>query len=99
MRTYENLLLPVDEWYVTSVLNLAADGRFRYEETWSCYAGSVSAGAEGKWRETQGVVILETESIEGGLRLGLEAGRQFQAIERGGSLDFGGDFVMRRRDE
>jgi hypothetical protein len=94
MRTYENLLLPVDEWYITSTLNLDHDGRFRYHESWDCYAGSTSGNAEGTWRQTENVVVLETERIEGALRLDLAAGGKLTALDRGDCLDFGDGFIM-----
>lgn len=99
MRTYEDPLQPVDDWYVTSVINLDDDGRFRYCETWSCYAGSTDSRAEGRWRQTDNVVVLETERIEGGLQLRLEVGRDFHAIERGDRLDFGNDLILHKRGD
>ena len=75
MRTYENLLLPLDEWFISSTMNLDDNGRFRYDELWSCYAGSTNSKAEGKWRQTESCVVLETERIEGSPRLGLVEGQ------------------------
>jgi hypothetical protein len=97
MRTYENLLLPVDEWFITSTIILEDDGRFRYHESWSCYAGSTSGHAEGSWRRTESAVVLETDRIEGALRLGLAEGQKFEAIERGDCLDLGNGFTMSER--
>lgn len=94
MRTYENLLQPVDEWFITSTLNLDDNGRFRYHEEWSCYAGSTNGKAEGKWLQTEEVVMLETEHLEGPLQLSLVVGEKFKALDRGDCLDFGNGFEM-----
>jgi hypothetical protein len=97
MRIYENLLLPVDEWFITSTMNLDDTGRFQYHELWSCYAGSTNSKAEGNWLQTESVVVLETERIEGSPHLGLVEGQKFEALERGDSLDFGNNFIMSKR--
>jgi hypothetical protein len=97
MRIYENLLLPVDEWFITSTIELGDDGRFRYREAWSCYAGSTDGRAEGTWRPTESGVAFETERVEGALRLDFEAGRRSAALDRGDGLDFGNGFIMNVR--
>jgi hypothetical protein len=99
MGTYENLLLPVDDWYVTSTIHLDNNGCFRYHETWSCYAGSVDSKAEGKWEQTDNGVVLETQRIEGALRIGLAERQNYEVIKRGDCLDFGNGFVMTARHE
>ena len=97
MRSYENLLLPVDEWYITSTLHLDERGRFRYHEEWSCYCGSVDGEAEGNWRLTDGAVVLETLRIEGTLRIGFIEGQKYEARRDMDSLDFGNGFIMTER--
>lgn len=97
MRTFENPLLPVDDWYVTSTLELDDDGRFRYHESWACYAGSTDMTAEGVWRQTEDAVMLETERLDGSPLLDLKVGRTFRAFDRGDRLDFGGGFTMTLR--
>jgi len=99
MRIYENLLLPVDEWYITSILCLDDDGSFRFHEKWSCYAGSTDGNAKGTWSQTDDVVMLETVRIEGALRLGLVEGQKFAAFERDDCLDFRNDFTMNLQRE
>lgn len=94
MRTFENLLLPVDEWFITSTLSLDDNGCFRYQESWSCYAGSVDSEAAGKWRQTESVIVLETERIDGSLRLNLAEGQKLEAFERENCLDFGDGIIM-----
>lgn len=97
MKTYENLLLPMDEWFITSIMNLDDNGRFRYHELWSCYAGSTNSKAEGKWRQIGSVVVLETDRIEGAPRLELVEGKKFEALDCRDSLDFGNGFIMSER--
>jgi hypothetical protein len=98
MKIYENLLLPLDEWFITSTLNLDDNGRFQYQELWSCYAGSTYSEAVGNWLQTESAVILETERIEGALQLGLVEGQKFKALKQGDCLDFGKNFIMSERD-
>lgn len=98
VKIYENILLPFDDWYITSTLTLDDDGAFRYHESWSCYAGNTDAEAEGVWRLTdQGGMTFETIRVDGALLLGFSAERGLYARERGDGLDFGNDFVMRAR--
>jgi hypothetical protein len=53
-----------DEWYVTLTLTLDDDGRFELRDHRTCYWGSASFRATGRWEQAAGAISLAVEASD-----------------------------------
>ena len=87
-----------EEFDVECTLELKDDGRFHYDEYWTCYGAAVSGEVSGRWSREDGDVVLHPDWSEGGTFLGLRVGEERRGPERGDVLEFGA-FELRLREE
>lgn len=98
MRIYEDHRSP-DEWSITSTLKLEDDGKFLYEERWTCYWGNAGGGADGRWRQSGATIFLHTERAEGNTYLNLLPGHDRIAVEQGDIISFSEGLTYRLRQK
>lgn len=100
MKTYQSFGSSPDGWNVSSTLALGDDGRFSYSEGWTDYTNaSLSGGAEGRWRRDGGVLVFEAEEVGGAMYFPWVVGKELDAVERKGALDFGGGWTLHEPGE
>jgi len=97
VRVYE-LKTWAEEWDVQCTLELKDDGRFHYDEYWTCSLASAGGDVSGRWSREGGDVVLHPDWSEGGTFLGLRVGEERRGAERGDVLKFG-SFELELREE
>jgi hypothetical protein len=97
-RVYE-LKTWAEEFDVECTLTLERDGRFHYDEYWTCYGAAVSGEVSGRWSREEGdVVVRHPDWAEGGTFLALRVGEERRGADRGDVLKFGA-FELELRKE